>query len=172
MRFLASTILLSRALLLAAILWFHPGVAAAESLAISPRDLFADLPAVDFGMSFADAKKTIEKTGVSPIDGARTGGELVWDGQFAGTAGRATTLYKPDKGLWEVAVVVYAMDKQKAIFEQWTKTVTARHGPATETVDDEDAISRVWRFQSGIVLEIRMPKDTSSPIVDIHWVKK
>lgn len=149
-----------------------PPTVAGSAPMITPRDFFADLPAMDFGMSFADAKKAIEKTGASPVDGTRTGGELVWDGQFAGTAGRATTLYKPDKGLWEVAVVVYAMDKREAIFNQWSKTIADRHGPATEKADDEETLSRVWRFKSGFVLELRLSLDANNPSVDIHWVKE
>ena len=149
-----------------------PTTVAGNAPMIAPRDFFADLAAVDFGMNFADAKKAIQKTGASPVDGTRTGGELVWDGQFAGTAGRATTLYKPDTGLWEIAVVVYAMDKREAIFNQWSKTIADRHGPAMATEENEDAVSRVWRFKTGYVLELRLSLDMNNPAVDIHWVKE
>ena len=73
--------------------------------------------------------------------------------------------------LFAFAIVLFAMEKQKEIFDKFTAKIELRHGPPTEKHDDEFAVSHVWRFKGNLALEVRSPKDVNSPVVDIHWVK-
>jgi hypothetical protein len=142
---------------------------------IWPKDFFPDFPKVTFGMSFADAKALLEKMGIQPGLLRGNENELAWDGKFAGLSGRATMFFKPATGAWEIAVIAYDLDKpqekQKETYAKWLKKIEAKHGAATEKDDSSFAISNVWKFKDGIGIELRMPKDIESPVVDIHWVK-
>lgn len=146
--------------------------AAAETKNFRPADLFPDFPAISWGMSFQAARQAIQKNGIDPVAFRDSRTELVWDGKFATMDGRATIFLKEDSGVWEIAVVAFAMERQKEIFEEWTRQVTARHGGPKEVHDDSSATSRIWQLKDGIALELRAPKDPGSPVVDIHWVKK
>lgn len=134
-------------------------------------EFFLDFPAVKMGMSLKAARKAIVKSGVRPVGMPGNVAEVVWNTTFAGIEGRATMLFKPKTGAWEVAVVVYAMERRTEVLKSWRDKIELRNGPPTEIHDDEYAISYVWRFKSGDALELRSPKDVNSPVVDIHWVK-
>ena len=142
---------------------------------IWPKDFFPDFPKVKFGMSFVAAKALLEKSGLHPGGLRGNTNELAWDGKFAGLSGRATMFFKPKTGAWEIAVIAYDFDnpqeKQKETYAKWLKKIEAKHGPASEKEDNDIAISNVWKFKDGFGLELRMPKDIESPVVDIHWVK-
>lgn len=138
---------------------------------ITVRNVFPDFPAVKLGDNYKATKALLVKRGLIDAGFRGTPEELVWDGTFGGTNGRATMFFKTETGAWEIAVVLFAMEKQAAIGKRLIKQVEARHGPATEVVDNEYATSHVWRFAKGLALEIRIPKDVNQPVVDIHWVK-
>lgn len=136
---------------------------------LQPSDLFSDFPDIKWTMSLPEVKKAIEKKGGHPgLDRSET--ELAWDGKFDGMNGRATILFKPDTGLYEIAVIVYAMEK-KAVFEHWQEKLAEKHGPATEQSDTSVDTSNVWKLKNGLIIELRQLKDIDSPVVDIHWVK-
>jgi hypothetical protein len=121
-------------------------------------------------MSVADAKKAVQATGAQPVNTDKTQTELTWDGKFNELNGRATLLFKPDFGLWEIAIVVYAMEKRRDVFSQWSNKIVEKHGPTTES-DTTNATSRLWRLKDNVVLELRLIKDDNSPVIDIHWAK-
>lgn len=133
------------------------------------KEFFPDFPAVRMGMKFDAAKKAVERTGATTVSVTRE--EMVWDATFAGTMGRATMFFKPRTGAWEVAVVVYAMEKKEEISAAWRKRIEARSGPPSEVHDDEYALSYVWRYKDGTALELRTPKGPDGTVVDIHWVR-
>jgi hypothetical protein len=136
------------------------------------KEFFPDFPAVRLGMSHAAARKAIVRSGVRPVAMPGSVSEIVWNTKFAGIEGRATMLFKPKAGAWEIAVIVYAMERQAELVKSWREKVEHRHGPPTEIHDDDLAVSYVWRFRNKMALEIRAPKDVNSPIVDIHWVQQ
>jgi hypothetical protein len=90
--------------------------------------------------------------------------------KFNDLNGLGTALFKEGVGVYEIAVIVYAMDKQQVLFASWQKELTARHGAPKED-DDNIATSDVWKFKDGFVIELRLIKDKNSPVVDIHWLK-
>lgn len=98
--------------------------------------------------------------------------ELAWDGTFNGLNGRGTVLFKEGAGVYEIAVVVHAMEKRKEVFAQWTRKIIAKHGAAKEEEDNSIHTSKLWRLKNGFVIELRLIKDVDSPVVDIHWVKE
>jgi hypothetical protein len=136
-----------------------------------PADFFPGFPKVEMGMKFAAVKAAIEKTRTTPGGFRKDKAELVWDGTFDGVLGRGTVLLKPRTGVWEIAVVLWAMDDRAAIYDRYLKKIKARHGKPSEIHDDEIAVSNVWRLKNGMAIELRSPKDINSPVVDIHWVK-
>lgn len=155
-----------------------PGAAAAtksdagEVKMPQPSDFFRDFPAVTWGMSFADARRAIEKAGARPVRAhERDVSELVWTEKFEGMDGRARVHFKEGAGLDDVAVGVYAFEKRVEVFESWLRRLTERHGKPNEESDNEVSTSKVWRLKNGFVVELRSLKDPNSPVVDIHWVK-
>jgi hypothetical protein len=145
---------------------------AGQAQMLQPKDLFRNFPEIRWGMSFHEAKKVIEKTGRHPVGLRDTETELVWDGTFNEMNGRSTVLFKEGKGAYEIAVIVYAMEKRQAVFEQWTKKITDKHGVAKAVEDNSIATSRVWKLPNGFAIELRLLKDDNSPVVDLHWVKQ
>jgi hypothetical protein len=144
----------------------------AEVKMIEPSDLFRGFPAVAWGMSFADARRAIEKAGARPVRAhERDVSELVWTGKFEGMDGRARVHFKEGGGLDDVAVGVYAFERRGEVFDAWLRRLTGRHGKAAEESDNETYTSKVWRLGDGFVIELRSLKDPNSPVVDIHWVK-
>lgn len=143
-----------------------------EDRMLQPSDVFQNFPELKWGMSFADAKKAIEKTGARPVRASKDDEtQLVWVGTFNGMEGRARVYFGEGAGAVDVVVGVYAYDKRKDVFEAWLKKLTDRHGAATEESDNSITISKVWRLKNGFVIELRLLKDDNSPVVDIHWVK-
>lgn len=138
---------------------------------LQPSDLFRNFPQIKWGMSFAEAKSAIEQAGVRPVGLGNDKTELAWDGKFDGLSGRGTVLFKEGAGVYEIAVIAYAMEKQQEVFLAWQKKVTERHGPAKEA-EDNIAISNVWKLKDGFVIELRSIKDVNSPVIDIHWVRE
>lgn len=123
-------------------------------------------------MSFQEVRAAIEKTGARPVRASQSDEqELVWLSTIKGMDGRFRVYFKKDAGAIDVAVKVYAIEKQKEVFGEWLKKLTEKHGTATETLDNELYISHVWRLKNGFVIELRSLKDTDGGIVDIHWVK-
>jgi hypothetical protein len=161
-------IVLSVSLILLVLL---PAWARAIATPSQPQDFFKDFPGLKFGMSFAEARKAVEATGAQPVGSDKSQTELTWDGKFNELNGRATLLFKPNFGLWEIAVVVYAMEKRKELFSQWTSRIVDKHGPATESDTTTDT-SRLWKLKDNVLLELRLIKDDNSPVIDIHWVLK
>lgn len=144
---------------------------AAEGRMIEPSDLFRDFPEIGWGMSFREVKQAIEKTGAHPVGFKNYETELAWDGTFNGMSGRGTVLFKEGGGVYEVAVIVYAMDKRKEVYEQLMKKIIERHGAANDGEDTSIATSKVWRLKNGFAIELRLLKDDNSPVIDVHWVK-
>lgn len=138
---------------------------------IQPSDFFVAFPDLRFGMSFPEAKKLIEKTGASPVAFGSSQSELTWDAAFNKMNGRATVFFKDAEGLSEIAVLVYAMDKRRELFEEWSKKILEKQGAPTES-DTSQATSRLWKLKTGFTIELRLIKDENSPVVDIHWVKE
>jgi hypothetical protein len=136
-----------------------------------PAFLFGDFPNIEWGMSFKDAQLAIEKIGAHPVTRGDQMTELAWDGRFNGMSGRSTVLFEGDTGLYEVAVIAYAMDRREEVFKRWVKQFTQKYGSATEESDNSIATSRVWRLKSGFAIELRLLKDPDTPVVDVHWVK-
>ncbi len=130
---------------------------------ISVHDVFTDFPKVRMGMSFTAARAVLVKRGLQSVTFKGSTEELAWDSTFGGIQGRATMLFKPRTGAWEIAVVLFAIDDQMALTQRLIKQVEARHGPAGEVDDDEMAVSHVWRFGKDLALEIRRPKDVNQP---------
>ena len=144
-----------------------------ESPMLQPSDFFRDFPELKWGMSFQDAKRAIEKTGARPVRAFKDDEtELVWTATFEGMSGRARIHFKEGGGADDIAVGVYAYEKQRDVFEAWLKKLTARHGAAKEGSDNSILVSKVWRLKNGFVIELRSLKDVNSPVVDIHWVKE
>ena len=143
---------------------------AADEMPPGPSEVIADFPALKPGMSFAEAQQAIRAKGAAPISLRDSVTEIAWEGTFDKIAGRGTVLLK-ESGVYEVAVVAYAMRQQKIVFARWSKILIAKHGAPSEITDDKEAISKVWRLKSGYTVELRMPKDIDSPIVDLHWVR-
>lgn len=139
---------------------------------IEPSDIFRNFPELTWGMSFKDAKKAIEKTGVTPVGFKGYETELAWDAEFNGMRGRGGIHFKEGAGLSDIVVGVYAFEKQKDVFEAWQKKIAERHGASKEVSDTEVSISHVWRLKNKFVIELRSLKDVNSPVVDVHWVKE
>lgn len=155
-----------------------PGAGAAaksesdEVKMLEPSDFFPDFPAVSWGMSFADARRAIEKAGARPVRAhERDVSELVWTGKFEGMDGRARVYFGERGQLHDVAVGVYAFERRAEVFGAWLRRLTERHGKPSEESDNEISTSKVWRLKNGFVIELRSLKDPNSPVVDIHWVK-
>lgn len=145
---------------------------AAEGRMIEPSDLFRDFPGIGWAMSFREIKQAIEKTGADPVGFKNYETELAWDGTFNGMSGRGTVLFREDGGgVYEIAVIVYAMGKRKEVFEQVLKKIVEKHGAANDGEDTSIATSKVWRLKNGFTIEVRLLKDVNSPVVDVHWVK-
>ncbi|HYO98648.1 MAG TPA: hypothetical protein VER76_00365 [Pyrinomonadaceae bacterium] len=139
---------------------------------IQPSDIFQNFPELKWGMSFKDARKAIEKTGVSPVGFKNYETELAWDAEFNNMRGRGGVHFREGAGLSEIVVGVYAFEKQKEVFEAWQKKIVERHGAANESSDTEVSVSKVWRLKNKFVIELRSLKDVNSPVVDVHWVKE
>lgn len=139
---------------------------------IQPSDIFEKFPELKWGMSFKDAKKAIEKTGVTPVGFKGQETELAWDAEFNGMRGRGGVHFGEGTGLSDIVVGVYAFEKQKEVFEAWQKKIAERHGASKEVSDTEVSISHVWRLKNKFVIELRSLKDEGSPVVDVHWVKE
>ena len=137
---------------------------------VQPSDFFKDFPAVKFGMSFADAKKAVAAAGAVPLGSEQRQTELTWDGKFNDMSGRATLLFKDGVGLWEIAVVLNAMDKRREVFDAWSKKISDKVGTPAHA-ESMDHISRKWDLADKVEIELRLIKDDESPVVDIHWVK-
>lgn len=145
---------------------------AGEAKMLQPSDFFRDFPAVAWGMSFADARRAIERAGARPVRAhERDATELVWAGKFDGMDGRARVHFGEGGGLDDVAVGVYAFERRGEVFASWVRRLTERHGKPAEESDNETYTSKVWRLKSGFVIEVRSLKDPNSPVVDIHWAK-
>lgn len=138
---------------------------------ITVRNVFTDFPALKLGTTYKAAKALLVKRGLMNAAFKGSPNELAWDGKFGGIEGRATMMFKPETGAWEIAVVLFAMGKQADVAKRLIKLVEARHGTAGQILDDEYATSHVWNFNQKLSLEIRRPKDPDQPIVDIHWVQ-
>lgn len=139
---------------------------------IQPSDIFEKFPELKWGMSFKDAKKALEKTGVTPVGFKGQETELAWDAEFNGMRGRGGLHFGEGAGLNDIVIGVYAFEKQKDVFEAWLKKLTERHGASKEVSDTEVSISHVWRLKNKFVIELRSLKDADSPVVDVHWVKE
>ncbi|HJQ24765.1 MAG TPA: hypothetical protein VKA60_12685 [Blastocatellia bacterium] len=137
---------------------------------LQPSDLFPGFPQIHWGMSFNDARRAVERTGLRGVGSNPAKTELAWDIAYKSLKGRGTVLFKEGTGAYEIAVVVYAFDQRRAIFDEWKKQITERHGAANE-VDNRVSTSELWRLKNGFTLELRLVKDDDSPVVEIHWVK-
>jgi hypothetical protein len=137
---------------------------------VQPSELFSNFPALKFGMTFAEAKKAVAATGALPMGNDTRQTEMTWDGKFSDMNGRATLLFKEGAGLWEIAVVVTAMDKRREVFDAWTRKVSDKVGTPAHA-ESMDHIENKWDLKDMVELEIRLIKDDESPVVDIHWVK-
>ena len=144
---------------------------AVEDQMLQPVDLFHDFPEIRWGMSWQEAKQAIEKMGAHPVAFKNTRTELAWDGAFDGMNGRGTVLFKESGEIYEIAVIVHALDKREEVFEQLRLKIVKKHGVATEEKDTSIDTSKVWRLKNGFIIELRLIKDDDSPVIDIHWVK-
>ncbi len=136
---------------------------------IQPADFFPDFPKLKFGMKSAEAKKAVEATGVRAASPVST--QVVWNGVFDKIDGRATLIFNDDGALFQIAVVVYAMEKRAEVFEAWSRRIVEKHGKVTSESVTEDVTSRLWNID-GVLLELRLIKDVNSPVIDIRWVKE
>lgn len=136
---------------------------------IQPSDFFPDFPKLKFGMTVAEVKKAVEVTGTRVVSPVNT--QVVWQGQFDKMEGRATAVFNDDGALFQIAVVVYAMEKRAEVFESWSKRIVEKHGKVTKESVTEDVTSRLWNLD-GVMLELRLIKDVNSPVIDIRWVKE
>jgi hypothetical protein len=147
-------------------------LAAEEVEMLQPSDLFPDFPGLRWEMSLQEAKETVEKAGAHPIVSGGAERRLTWDGKFGGMDGRATILFKKDSGIYEIAVLVYALDKRQEVFAQMSRKIGNRHGETKEVSDTSIDTSKVWRLKNGFTIELRLIKDDDSPVVDVHWVRE
>ncbi|MFN3330740.1 MAG: hypothetical protein ACK419_07440, partial [Pyrinomonadaceae bacterium] len=85
---------------------------------LQPADFFQDFPEIKWNMSWAETKKAIERKGINPVSFKNAQTELAWDGKFNGMDGRGTVLFKENGQMYEIAVIIYAFDKRKEVFEQ------------------------------------------------------
>jgi hypothetical protein len=138
---------------------------------LQPSEVFRDFPEIRWEMSFEEVKKAIEKSGGRPVGFKDSKTELAWEGTFNGITGRGTVLFRDDGSMFEIAVITYAMEKRKSVYESFLKKLEERHGATKEKEDDSIATSKVWRLKNGFAIEVRLLKDENSPVVDIHWVK-
>lgn len=137
-----------------------------------PSDFVTDFPEIKWEMNFAEVKKAIEKAGAHPIGYKKAQTELAWDATYSGMTSRGTVLFKEDDGaMWEIAIIVYAMDKRQELFRAWEKKLVDKHGPPKEVQDTGIDTSKVWRLKNGFAIELRLLKDDNSPVIDLHWVK-
>jgi hypothetical protein len=136
---------------------------------IQPADFFPDFPKLKFGMSVAETRKAVEATGARAASPVNT--QVVWEAVFDKMTGRATAVFTEEKGLFQIAVVVYAMEKRNEVFEQWSRRIIEKHGKVTSESITEDVTSRLWDID-GVLLELRLIKDVNSPVIDIRWVKE
>lgn len=139
---------------------------------LQPSDLFPDFPQLRWGMNLQEAKEAIEKAGAHPLVSKSDKNQLTWDGKFGGMDGRATLLFKKEYGIYEIAVLVYALDKRQEVFAQMSRKIGEKHGDAKEASDTSIDTSQLWRLKNGFVIELRLIKDVDSPVVDVHWVKE
>jgi hypothetical protein len=142
-----------------------------DSQMLQPADLFQDFPEINWDMSWAETYMAIEKMGFNPIAFKKTQTELAWNGKFGGMDGRGTVLFKENGRMYEIAVIIYALDKRKEMFEQLKMKIEKKHGAAKEGQDTSIATSKVWKLKNGYIIELRLIKDDDSPVIDIHWVK-
>lgn len=140
---------------------------------LQPSELFRDFPRLAWGMKFQDAWGALEKGGARPVRGFRDAEtEIRWEGTFGGMRGRGGAHFREGAGLDEIVVGVYAFERQRAVFEEWLKKLTERHGAPAESQDTSILVSKVWRLKGGFAVELRSLKDSESPVVDIHWVRE
>lgn len=144
---------------------------AEEEKMVEPPDLTTGFLDVKWGMSYRDAKTVIEKSGNRPIGFKGVETELAWNGTFNGMEGRATLIFREGGGLTQMAVLVNAFDKQKDVFEAWSRKLVERHGDAKEE-ETGYAAERLWRLKNGFVIQLRSMKESQSGVVVAHWVKE
>lgn len=147
------------------------GQAGGEVEMLQPSDLFPHFPELRWKMSLQAAKDAVEKTGAHPFASGGAEHRLTWDGKFGEMDGRATILFKEGSGLYEIAVIVYALDKRQEVFEQMSRRISDRHGEAKEVSDTSVDTSKLWRLKDGTAIELRLIKDEDSPVIDVHWVR-
>lgn len=144
---------------------------AEEKAAPHPSDFIKDFPGIRWGMSQEEARAAVVKA-----TGNRPGGwgklEVVWNGTFADVEGRATALLEEGRGVQEVAVLVYARERLKEIFDLWNERLSGRHGTKYEVSNTEIDTSHVWRLDDGFAIELRAVKDGLSSVVVIHWINR
>jgi hypothetical protein len=148
------------------------GATSGDEQMIQPSDIFEKFPELKWGMNFKEAKKAIEKTGVTPVGFKGYETELAWDAEFNGMRGRGGVHFREGAGLSDIVVGVYAFEKQKDVFDEWHKKIVERHGVSKEVSDTEVSLSHVWRLKNKFAIELRSLKDADSPVVDVHWVKE
>ena len=140
-----------------------------EQKMIEPADLFKDFPEIKWEMSFEAAKSAIEKKGFRAANPTGQKYDLVWSFKFNEMDGRGTILFKKGK-IYEIAILIYAMEKRQEVFKTIQQKITERHQEAK--VDDNSiAVSNLWKLKNGFVIEIRTLKEEDSTAVDVHWVK-
>lgn len=134
-----------------------------------PSDVLEGFPAVRWGMSFQEARKVVEKTGVT----ARGFGEieLYWDGTFHGTRGEARVAFREGGGAYEMALMLTGVEQPLPLAEAWRKRLTEKYGKVSEEVADDIAVSLLWRLESGFAVELRRAAEGVSPIPTVHWVQ-
>lgn len=143
----------------------------AENEMLQPTDLFIDFPAVDWTMTYDDAKKAVEKKSAYPT-GGRVDSELAWDGKFNGMDGRGTIFFKDSKSISQIGAIIYAMAKRRELFDQLAKKITEKHGVPEMDEETSVDISKLWKLKNNYTIELRLIKDDNSPVIEIHWVKR
>ena len=142
-----------------------------EAKMLGPSDIFADFPALEWGMKIREVADAVKKAGANPLVSKSDKSQLTWDGKFGGMDGRATIIFDNGSGVRQIALIVYALDRQREVFEQFSRKIGDRHGDSKEVSDTSVDTSKVWRLKDGFVIELRLIKDDDSPVIDVHWVK-
>jgi len=134
-------------------------------------DFFPEFPGIKWGMNFKEVKSIIKKTGANPVGLKDLENELAWDGTFDNMWGRCTVLFKEGTGLNQIVFVLYAMDKQKKVFDQYQKKLVSTLGKSTEDFDDIYGLTKMWKIKDGYIIALKKLKDAENPIIELRWIK-
>jgi hypothetical protein len=144
---------------------------AAQEKMVEPAEFFPGFPEIKWGSSIADAKKAIEKAGFQVTRTLPT--ETVWQPTLEGELARGAAMILNDRGVDEIIVIVYHSEKGKEIHEKWLRKLIEKQGEPHESLAEEVASSKIWRFKNNFAVELRLVGGYGDKmyLVDLHWVK-